>query len=143
MTTWLKPGNNAVITGGANGIGYEAAKRYLSNGMNVLIADINEEALEKALDSLQAETDSGQVLGGICDVSEYEQVERLRDLALENFGKVHCLMNNAGAGIPIGAPWEQIDQWKKQIDINMWGIIHGCHAFIPSMLESGVDAAVI
>ena len=137
---WLKAGNTAVITGGANGIGYAAASHYLSAGMNVLIADNNEEALAQALDTLPG---GGELAGAICDVSDYEQVERLRDTAIATFGTVHCLMNNAGAGIGRPLPWEDLDTWKKQIDVNLWGIIHGCHAFLPAMLEAGSRATII
>lgn len=138
---WLKEGNTAVITGGANGIGYAAAERFLKSGMNVLIADIAEDAMNAALDNLP--DDGGELAGALCDVSDYEQVERLRDTALEKFGSVQCVMNNAGAGIGRPGPWEDLATWKKQIDINLWGIIHGCHAFIPTLLERGEPGAVI
>ncbi len=141
MIGWLKSGNSAVITGGANGIGLAAAQRYLNEGMNVLIADVNEKALSAALESLEA--GDGELTGEVCDVSDFDQVTRLKDVALEAFGSVHCLMNNAGAGVTRAVPWEDIEGWKKQIDINLWGIIHGCHAFIPSMLESSAPVAVI
>jgi NAD(P)-dependent dehydrogenase (short-subunit alcohol dehydrogenase family) len=141
MTDWLKRGNTAVITGGANGIGYAAAERFLKEGMNVLIADNNEQAMNEALEKLPAE--EGQLAGAICDVSQIEQVQKLKDTVYQQYGDVHCLMNNAGAGLPPSAPWEELDQWKKQIDINMWGIIHGCHAFIPSMLEASEPVTVI
>lgn len=141
MKDWLEAGNTAVITGGANGIGYAAANRLLSSGMNVLIADNNEDALAAALDTLPS--GGGELAGAICDVADYEQVERLRDTAYEQFGAVHCIMNNAGAGIGRPVPWEELGTWKKQLDINLWGIIHGCHAFIPAMLDSGVTGAVI
>lgn len=141
MTAWLKEGNNMVITGGANGIGYAAAERFLSLGLNVLIADNNEEAMQKALDTLP--DGGGELAGALCDVSDFEQVEKLRDTALSTFGAVHCVMNNAGAGIGRPSPWEDLETWRKQIDINLWGIVHGCHAFIPVLLEQGEPAAVI
>jgi NAD(P)-dependent dehydrogenase (short-subunit alcohol dehydrogenase family) len=141
MVECLERGNTAVITGGANGIGFAAAGRMLSLGMNVLIADNNEDALGEALDKLPA--DGGDLVGAICDVADFEQVERLRDTAYETFGAVHCVMNNAGAGIGRPKPWEELETWKKQIDINLWGIIHGCHAFVPKMLEEGLSGVVI
>ena len=141
MSDWIKAGNSAVITGGASGIGYAAAKYFLEAGMNVLIADISEEAMSSALDSLPVS--GGELAGALCDVSDYEQVEKLRDTAYSTFGNIHGVMNNAGAAIGRPAPWEDLAGWKKQIEINLWGIIHGCHAFIPSMLESGVTGAVI
>ena len=141
MTSWLKAGNNVVITGGANGIGLAAATRYLELGLNVLIADVNEDAMNAALDSLPR--DGGELAGALCDVADFEQVEKLKDTAYATFGDVHCVMNNAGAGFPPCAPWENLETWKKQVDINLWGIVHGCQAFIPAMLASGVTGAII
>ena len=141
MTSWLKAGNNVVITGGANGIGLAAATRYLELGLNVLIADVNEDAMNAALDSLPR--DGGELAGALCDVADFEQVEKLKDTAYATFGEVHCVMNNAGAGFPPCAPWENLETWKKQVDINLWGVVHGCQAFIPAMLASGVTGAII
>jgi NAD(P)-dependent dehydrogenase (short-subunit alcohol dehydrogenase family) len=141
MTDWLKAGNNAVITGGASGIGLAAAKHYLGAGMNVLIADMNEEALNTAAGALASET--GTVHTMTCDVSDFEQIQTLRAAAVDKLGNVHCLMNNAGAGLPPSAPWENLETWKKQVEINLWGIVHGCQAFVPAMLEAGERAAVI
>ena len=141
MTSWLKAGNNVVITGGANGIGLAAATRYLKLGLNVLIADVNEDAMNAALDSLPR--DGGELAGALCDVADFEQVEKLKDTAYATFGDVHCVMNNAGAGFPPCAPWENLETWKKQVDINLWGIVHGCQAFVPAMLARGVTGAII
>ena len=142
MTDWLKAGNNAVITGGASGIGLAAATHYLSAGMNVLIADLNEDALSTAAESL-ADCGRGTLHTQVCDVSDFAQVEALQATAATKLGNVHCLMNNAGAGFPPSAPWENLDTWKKQVEINLWGIIHGCQAFIPAMLEAGERGAII
>ncbi len=142
MTSWLKAGNNAVITGGASGIGLAATKHFLSHGMNVLIADLNDDALQAAEDNIAAES-TGTLLTQHCDVSDAEQLQALQQTAAGKLGDVHCLMNNAGAGFPPSAPWEGLATWKKQVDVNLWGIIHGCQAFIPAMLESGAAGAVI
>ena len=134
---WLRAGNNAVITGGANGIGLAAAKALRERGMRVLIADQDEKALQAALDAVEG------IEGAVCDVSDFAQVSELAETALGKFGQIHCLMNNAGAGMPPAAPWEHLERWKKQLDINLWGIIHGCQAFVPAMLEAGEAASVI
>ncbi len=141
MSNWIKPGHTAVITGGASGIGYAAAQRFLEMGMNVFIADISEDAMQSALENLPH--DGGELAGALCDVADYEQVEKLRDTAYSTFGDIHCVMNNAGAALGRAKPWEDLAAWKKQIDINLWGIIHGCQAFLPAMLESGHAGAVI
>lgn len=130
-------GNNAVITGGANGIGFAAAKKFVSIGMNVVIADINQDKLIDAAEQLPG------VKTFVCDVSSSENVNALADFALKELGNIHCLMNNAGAAVTRAKPWEDLSGWKKQLDINLWGIIHGCQAFMPAMLESGQSARVI
>jgi len=144
MPDWLKAGNTAVITGGASGIGLEAAKRYASTGMNVVIADRDLDALAIAEEELKNEQDAGEkILAVSCDVSNLESVETLRDTVLSKFGAVHCLMNNAGIGMRVGAPWENMDELKTILQVNLWGIIHGCNVFIPAMLEGGDHGAII
>ena len=144
MPVWLKQGNTAVITGGASGIGLEAARRFYAANMNVVLADKNTEALDAARESLLSSiTSDAEIVCQPCDVSQMEQVEQLRGVAFSRFGAVHCLMNNAGVGLPVGAPWESLESLQQTLNINLWGVIHGCHAFIPAMLESGEVGAVI
>lgn len=140
MTTWRRAGNVAVVIGGANGIGLTAVSQFLRDGMSVLIADRDADALDLAMSNLSG---GEKVEGFQCDVSNLSEVEALQEKAFERFGNVHCLMNNAGVGLPTGAPWENIDLWKQQIDINLWGIIHGCQAFVPQMLDRGQPGVVI
>lgn len=97
------------------------------------MADINDESLRKANLSL-AEVGSGKVFTKRCDVADFDQVRALQRYAQEQLGDIYCLMNNAGAGFAPSAPWENLDTWKKQIDTNLWGIIHSCQAFLPTML---------
>lgn len=140
MIDWLKPGNNAVITGGASGIGLAAAEHYLGQGMNVMIADVSQESLAAAETQLSGK---GNLLLEERDLADFSQAQALAESAATKLGDVHCLMNNAGVGFAPNAPWENLEVWKKQLDINLWGIIHGCHAFMPAMLSSGVSGAVI
>ena len=140
MTNWMQPGNAAVITGGASGIGLAAASRFLDAGMRILIADLNEESLNEAVEALSGK---GELHTRTCDVADFEQVSALQQAATDALGEVHCLMNNAGAAFPPSKPWENLDVWKKQVEINLWGIIHGCQAFVPAMLASGAQGAVI
>ncbi|MEM8548470.1 MAG: SDR family NAD(P)-dependent oxidoreductase, partial [Pseudomonadota bacterium] len=125
----------AVITGGANGIGLACAQRFLGAGMRVVLADRDADALAAAPGVLSA--DSNDLHTVVCDVSDYEQVIALRDEALATFGRVDCLMNNAGAIGTRAVPWDDLAGWRAQLDINLWGIIHGCQAFVPGMLEAG------
>ena len=142
MPEWLKANNNAVITGGASGIGLAAALRYAAADMNVLVADRDEQALAAASAQIDAAS-AGAVFTQVCDVADIEQVRALQDFAAQNLGVVHCLMNNAGAALPPSEPWENLEVWKRQIDINLWGIVHGCQAFVPAMLEAGAPGAII
>ncbi|MEM1433040.1 MAG: SDR family NAD(P)-dependent oxidoreductase [Pseudomonadota bacterium] len=141
MPEWLRKDGSAVITGGGNGIGRAAAQRFLNAGMCVLIADIDESALAES--SAQLDVAAGELQTRVCDVSDYEQVLALADAARTTFGQIDCLMNNAGAGVTRALPWEDLEGWKKQLDINLWGIVHGCQAFVPQMLESQKPATVI
>ncbi len=141
MTEWMKHGNVAVITGGASGIGLAAAKTYADRDMNVAIVDRDEDALAETRDQLGLGDE--RLLAISCDVADRDAVFAMRDQVFDHFGAVHCLMNNAGAGIPTGAPWENFEALEKTLAINLMGIVHGCHAFIPKMLEQGAPGAVI
>ena len=144
MPTWMKAGNTAVITGGASGIGLEAARRYAAIGMNVVIVDRNKAALRSASNELVEMAGSAdRILAHSCDVSDLTQIETIRDVAIERFGRVHLLMNNAGMGMSVGAPWEDMDALKTTLSVNLGGVINGCHAFIPAMLQHGEIGAVI
>lgn len=141
MTNWLAKGKTAVITGAAGGIGLAAAQRFGDAGMNVVIADVKEAELEAAEKSL---TDAGvTVLSQRCDVSDLASVEQLNAVTRDRFGAVHCIMNNAGIGRMGTKPWEDLAAFQQMIDVNLMGIVHGCHAFIPDMLAHGEAAAVI
>ena len=140
MIPWLKPGNTAVITGGANGIGFAAAKRYLENDMRVVIADVDETALADAAAQLDA---GNQLETHQCDVALLDDVQGLKAFANDRFGHVHCLMNNAGAAVTRAKPWEDTEGWHKQLQINLWGVLYGCQTFIPDMLASSTPVAVI
>ena len=100
--------------------------------MQDVIADNNAEALAAAAEDLHAYQDRFEVM--ICDVSSYAQICRLRNRAFERFSCVDCLTNNAGAAVTRALPWDDLDGWKKQLDINLWGIVHGCHAFVPALI---------
>ncbi|MCP5179712.1 MAG: SDR family oxidoreductase [Pseudomonadales bacterium] len=141
MIDWLKSGNCAVITGGGSGIGLAAAQRFLEAGMDVLIADANESALTQAEGALQRH--GRRLLTQHCDVARLEDIQALKVTADTAFGRVDCLMNNAGAAVTRAAPWEDLAGWRRQLDINLWGIVQGCHVFVPDMLRSPSPVAVI
>ncbi|MEP9388666.1 SDR family NAD(P)-dependent oxidoreductase [Mesorhizobium sp. KR9-304] len=140
----LAPGRTAVITGGASGIGLAAAKRLAAAGMNVVIADRAGSALDAAaLATAEAAGGEGKALAVACDVAAPENLAALADKAFEKFGEVSFLMNNAGVGNNPGKPWENLDAWKKLIDVNFWGVVHGVQAFGGRMLKQETPAMIV
>lgn len=138
----LDQGRVAVVTGAAGGIGLAAARRFLSFGMKVALADSDVAEVESAAKELAASAGSERVLAVGVDVSRLDEVERLRDLTWQKLGPVAVLVNNAGTGLG-GGVWERYDEWKRVLDVNLWGVINGVHAFVPRMLETGLDGLVI
>ncbi len=137
----LADGGAAVITGGASGIGLAAARRFAALGLPVVIADLAGERLSEAEASLRAA--GARVVAAPTDVSRFEDLERLRDTALAAFGHVSVLMLNAGIGLNPGGAFKNLDAWKTLMDVNLWGVVHGAHAFLPAMAEAGRPGFVI
>jgi NAD(P)-dependent dehydrogenase (short-subunit alcohol dehydrogenase family) len=133
------PGQVAVVTGGASGIGLAAARRFASLGMKVVLADLGSAALDRAAASLG----SAQVLAVPTDVSKDSDLTALRTKVNAHFGPVSVLMNNAGVGQNPGKPWENAAGWQSLLDVNLWGVIHGVQAFVPGMLERDAPAVII
>ena len=135
----IAAGNVAVITGGASGIGLAAAKRFAGLGMKVCLADVSDR-----LDAARAEVAalSSEVIAVRTDVSRMDEVERLRDAAYDAFGAVHVLMNNAGIGAGGGA-FADHDGWRRVMEVNLWGVINGVHAFTQAMIDQGTDGAIV
>jgi NAD(P)-dependent dehydrogenase (short-subunit alcohol dehydrogenase family) len=134
----LAPGRVAVITGAASGIGLAAARRFASLGMKLCLADLSADALARAAE----EIDAKDVLTVPTDVSKLESVQALKDKAYARFGEVAVLMNNAGTA-PGGGPWDHMDRWKRVLDVNLWGVIHGVQIFAPAMLAQKTAAAIV
>ena len=128
-------GKVAVITGGASGIGKAVASAAAGEGMKVVIADIEEAALKEAANDLSS--NGAEVLGVVTDVADAASVRDLRDRALDRFGAVHLVHNNAGVGA--GGPiWEvSEDDWRWILGVNLWGVVHGIATFVPVLIEQG------
>lgn len=137
-------GRVAVVTGGAGGIGRAMVERFLHEGMQVVIADVEEPVLAAAVEELDT-AHAGHVLGVRTDVADYASVEALRDAALERFGAVHVLCNNAGVGSGSdGRMWEHdLADWSWAFAVNVTGVVHGINAFVPAMIEQGTPGHVI
>jgi NAD(P)-dependent dehydrogenase (short-subunit alcohol dehydrogenase family) len=136
-------GRVAVVTGGAGGIGRAMGERFAREGMKVVLADVEEAALVTATEKLRAE--GLEATGVVCDVADYASVERLRDAAVERYGAVHLLCNNAGIGAGAeGALWEhELNDWRWAFNVNVYGVIHGINAFVPTMISSGAEGHIV
>jgi NAD(P)-dependent dehydrogenase (short-subunit alcohol dehydrogenase family) len=134
-------GRVAVITGGGSGIGAAMARRWLAEGMRVVIADHSQQRLDETARALGAGKD---LLAVRTDVSVAADVERLAERAAERFGAVHLLCNNAGVGGEHGAAWEQsLASWNWVLGVNLWGAIHGVRSFVSRMLAGGEPGHVV
>ncbi len=140
----FSPGNVAVVTGAASGIGRAAARRFATLGMKVVLADLESSALASAADEVATLAGgAANTLALPTDVSRMTDLALLREATFERFGAVSVLMNNAGVGNNPGLPWENGAGWKALFDVNLWGVVHGVEAFMPSLLEQGKPAVVI
>jgi NAD(P)-dependent dehydrogenase (short-subunit alcohol dehydrogenase family) len=125
----------AVITGGASGIGFATASELGRRGARVMLADIEAEALDRAVAALRS---SGVVAHGVvCDVASLASVEALADEAFDRLGEVHIVFNNAG--VAVGGPIAEMthQEWRWVLDVDLWGPIHGVEAFLPRIIEQG------
>ena len=136
-------GNVAVITGGASGIGLAAAKRFAAMGMKTVLADLGGARLDQARQAVAAIGGDDSVLAVHANVSSIDDVERLAETAYRAFGAVSVLMNNAGVGDNPGKPWENRVAWRRLMDTNFWGVVHGVEAFAPRMLAAGKPGMII
>lgn len=133
-------GRVAVITGGASGIGRAMAHAFGAMGMRVMLGDIEERALGLVAESLRV--DDVQVETVVVDVASAEAVEAFADATYARFGGCHLLCNNAGVVTHHDA-WGPLEDWKWVLDVDLYGVIHGVHSFVPRMLEQGEPGHVV
>jgi NAD(P)-dependent dehydrogenase (short-subunit alcohol dehydrogenase family) len=134
-------GRTAVVTGAASGIGLAVVEAFTAEGMQVVMADIDEESLRSHATRLSDQ--GGEVLAVGVDVRDPDAVEGVAAAAVERFGKLHVAVNNAGV-VNGGYSWElSLEEWHRIIDINLWGVIHGIRAFVPRILASAEEGHVV
>jgi NAD(P)-dependent dehydrogenase (short-subunit alcohol dehydrogenase family) len=126
-------GKVAVVTGAASGIGRGMAERWCREGMKVVLADVEEEAL--ALVEKELSATGADVLAVRTDVSKADDMDALAQATLDHFGAVHLVCNNAGVGG--GGLAQQLTEkdWQWVLGVNLWGVIHGQRVFLPTLIE--------
>jgi NAD(P)-dependent dehydrogenase (short-subunit alcohol dehydrogenase family) len=132
-------GKVAVVTGAGSGIGRELAVACAREGMNVVLADIDEPGMA----ATRAQFPDAAALQLRCDVSKAGELESLAAQTWQRFGACHLLFNNAGVAVT-GPAWSApLEDWKWVLDINLMGVVHGIRAFVPRMLEQGSEGHVV
>jgi NAD(P)-dependent dehydrogenase (short-subunit alcohol dehydrogenase family) len=131
----LEAGRVAVVTGAGSGIGLALAERFARGGLDVVLADVEEGALANAADRIEAL--GVRALAVLTDVSDPVAVEALAGAAVERFGSVHVVCNNAGVGSGADPWFGPLSAWEWVLGVNLWGVIHGIRAFLPILISQG------
>ena len=128
----------ALVTGGAQGFGFDIAKRFLESGAKVIIWDIDPKMIEKAVKDLN----NPDLKSNIVDVSNFKEVESSIKEIIKNFN-IDILINNAGITGPTASLWEyDLEMWKKVVEINLMGTFHCCKAIVPNMIKNNYGRIV-
>jgi NAD(P)-dependent dehydrogenase (short-subunit alcohol dehydrogenase family) len=134
-------GKTAFVTGGASGIGLAMAKAFAENGMNVMLADVEQNALDSALKDLNQY--GNHVRGVACDVADPNSVERAAQASFAAFGKVHILCNNAGVAAGSGIDSISVESWRWVVDVNLMGVVYGVRSFLPHIRAHGEGGHIV
>jgi NAD(P)-dependent dehydrogenase (short-subunit alcohol dehydrogenase family) len=131
----------AVVTGAASGIGLAVTEAFAGEGMRVVMADLDESALHEHGERLASA--GHDILTVPTDVRDPAAVEALAEAAVARYGALHVAVNNAGI-VNRGVTWElPLEEWRRVLDINLWGVIHGIRAFVPRILATGEEGHVV
>jgi NAD(P)-dependent dehydrogenase (short-subunit alcohol dehydrogenase family) len=125
----------AVVTGGASGIGLGMCRAFAKRGAKLVVADLDEANLAAAVAEFKGQ--GAEAIGVRCDVSKLAEVESLAQQALDAYGGVNVLCNNAGVGIPTSARNMKLDDWEWIINVDLWGPIYGVKVFLPLIEAQG------
>ena len=127
-------GTTAVLTGAGSGFGLECARIGAARGMNLVLVDVQQDALDRAQAEMEAA--GAQVLARKVDVADAAQMEALAKAVQQRFGAPHFVFNNAGVGAG-GLVWENsVADWEWVLGVDLWGVVHGVRLFTPMMLEA-------
>jgi NAD(P)-dependent dehydrogenase (short-subunit alcohol dehydrogenase family) len=129
-------GKVAVVTGGASGIGRGIAEQLIAEGAKVVIADIDGDLLSRVAKEIGAH-------GIRTDVTSAESVQALADAAVSQFGRVDIIVNNAGVGPVSRIEDLSLEDWKWIIDVNLYGVIHGVHSFLPLLIGNAEGGHIV
>jgi NAD(P)-dependent dehydrogenase (short-subunit alcohol dehydrogenase family) len=134
-------GKAAFVTGGASGIGLALGRAFAEAGMNVMLADIEADALSAAVKSLH--NIGPDVRGVTCDVTDPDSVDRAAKACYEAFGRVHVVCNNAGVANVGGIDNISLDSWRWVLDVNVMGVLHGIRTFLPHLRAHGEGGHIV
>jgi NAD(P)-dependent dehydrogenase (short-subunit alcohol dehydrogenase family) len=134
-------GKTALVTGAASGIGRATALAFARRGAGLVICDVNEKGLDQVADQIRGF--GREALARRVDVADREQMKDFAAAVHERVEAVDILMNNAGVGLAAGLLDTTLDDWEWILGINLWGVIHGCHFFLPAMVRRGRGGHVI
>jgi NAD(P)-dependent dehydrogenase (short-subunit alcohol dehydrogenase family) len=134
-------GKTAFVTGGASGIGLALGQAFAQTGMKVMLADIESGALAAAVDSLRGV--GPDVRGVTCDVADAASVKRAAEASYAAFGNVHVVCNNAGVAGGSGIDDMSLENWRWVLDVNLMGVLHGIHAFLPHIRAHGQGGHIV
>ena len=128
----------ALVTGGAQGIGYASAEALLEDGAKIILADINEDAVMAAAEKLGQGT-----VGMVCDMGDAAQIDAMFDAIAKDHGPVSILVNNAGVAMPNDMFETSIDDFKRVIDVNLTGTFHAIQRATKMMVKHKIEGAVV
>jgi NAD(P)-dependent dehydrogenase (short-subunit alcohol dehydrogenase family) len=134
-------GRVAVITGGASGIGLATARCLAREKMRMVLADIQQDALDVAVEEIQSL--GAETLGVRIDVGDLDQVKALADTTVTHFGGAHLIFNNAG--VAVFGPIQEMkhEDWEWVLRVDLWGVIHGVEAFVPRMIAQNQGGHIV